>query len=191
METIIAAFIGAAATIISTLITVRSAKMTQPKQTVSPKSVTIPADHMRLRSISDTRRHRESAPVTPILFNTRSPHVKFWLVSTLLLAFWLILSPVTINGILVAPNMVIVIPAVTLLVSFLWPIWSNYAVIATMFLHTINLFMSIFFHQIWEKDQTTGALVSLAIFVLNSFLVSLITSRRLRRSEPSNSPFHL
>lgn len=161
-----------------------NAKVAQPEQTISPK-----AKVKRPPVAGLPHQQKKPVPITPapVLFEARSSRITLWLICTLLLALWVVLSPIAIHGIFVAPNMLIIIPGVTLLISFLWPIRPNYAALSPMFLHTINLFMSVILGDVWGKqERVTSAVVALVVFAANSFLVKLINARGFQPSMPSN-----
>ena len=106
--------------------------------------------------------------------------VTFWLAFVIVLIGWLVISPVLIHGVFVGPNWLIVIPFATLSMSFMRPIRVGYAVVITFLLHAINLSMSIFYREVWEKDQGLGTIAMLAgVVALNGLLSGTVSWYRI------------
>jgi hypothetical protein len=104
----------------------------------------------------------------------------FWLAFFIVITGWLVISPVLIHGVLVGPNWLIVIPFVTLLMSFIRPIKLGYAVTITFLLHAINLSMSLFYREVWEKDQGLGTIAMLSgVVALNCLLAGTVSWYRI------------
>jgi hypothetical protein len=78
----------------------------------------------------------------------------------------------------------LVVPAITLIASFVWPIKAGVAAMIVFFLHAVNMLMSAFFREIWEKDVGIYTIIVLvSVIAINAFLVALVGSLRLSRSK--------
>lgn len=167
MEQIVAAVISALASIIAALITVHGARKSFEKE---KKSASDPAPF---------RTHLRAS-----MASLATNNLKIWGMICAATLIWILLSPKLIHGVLVGPTWLLIVPAITLLASFVWPIQAGVALILVFFLHAVNMLMSAFFREVWEKDSGTYTVVVLVgVIAVNGFLASLIGS--LRRSRKS------
>ena len=175
MEQIVAAVISAFASIIVAIITVYGARKhfegekKSASHTVTPSQV-----HFRANMAS-----------------LATNNFRIWGIICALTLVWILLAPKLIHGVLVGPTWLLIVPAITLLASFVWPIKAGLAMMFVFFLHAVNMLMSAFFREIWEKDVGTYTIVVLvSIIAINGILVSLIGSLRLSRSRINKMDTH-
>lgn len=167
MEQIVAAAISAFASIIAAIITLYGAR----KGFEGEK-----------RSSSDpgplSRTHLQAN-----LAGLTTNNFKIWGIICTLTLVWILLSPKLIHGVLVGPTWLLIVPAITLVASFVWPIKAGLALMLVFLLHAVNMLMSAFFREIWEKDVGTYTIIVLvSIIAINGILASLVGSLRLSRS---------
>jgi hypothetical protein len=122
---------------------------------------------------------RRMPPTSPA---PAAPVTRWGFVGTLLM-LWVILSPITVAGILSAANAFIVIPVTTLLLAFLRPIQPLHAALFTIVINTTNLIASLAVHDMWEKDQRSGLAALTAVIVINAAAAALISRHRLSRMQ--------